>query len=478
MELSDLIVQDTENLRHGLEILNKNGMGTLFVVDANEELKGIVTDGDIRRALIRTGSVDINIDSIVNRSFVSLPYDADNATILAALNSKIKIIPLVDEKNKVVDYASVSRIRRITVAAPLLNGNELAYVTDCIKTGWISSQGKYVRRFEELFAELYGMQALAVSNGTVALHLALEALGIGDGDEVLVPDLTFAASVNAIIYTGATPVLVDIDPVTFTLDVVDAEMKITNRTKAIMPVHLYGFPCDMDAIMSIASRYDLKVVEDCAEALGSEYKGKLVGTFGDASTFSFFGNKTITTGEGGMVLFKGKDMFDRASILRDHGMQKDRRYWHQEVGYNYRMTNLQGAVGVAQFERLNEFVEAKRNIAASYSTRLQGLGYFILPKEESWVKSTFWLYTLVVKDEAPFTRNDLIKFLGSNGVETRPVFYCMHEMPPYKSFGSSESLKVSRSISAKGMSLPSSVSLTEIEVAHICNMVKEFYRRF
>jgi perosamine synthetase len=479
MELSNLIIRENAHLKEGLEKLNINGLGTLFVIGEDETLNGIVTDGDIRRALLNNFSLNDRIGKLMNRNFVSLPCDTDNVRILETLNDRIKLVPLVDESGKLVDYASIHRIRKIMIASPVLNGNELAYVTDCVKTNWISSQGKYVRKFESQFSEYHnGFHALAVSNGTVALHLALLALGIGKGDEVIVPDLTFAASVNAILYTGATPVLVDIDPVTWTLDLQKAEGSITERTKGIMPVHLYGHPCDMDATMVLASKYNLYVIEDCAEALGSFYKDLPVGVFGDAATFSFFGNKTITTGEGGMVLFKDPAMAARAAILRDHGMQKDKRYWHIEVGYNYRMTNLQAAVGVAQFERLHEFVTAKRKIAAVYTDALKPIPYFILPAEMEHTVNSFWLYTLLIRPDSPFSREDVISFLYLNGIETRPVFYCMHEMPPYQSFGESKSLAVSKGVSTSGLSLPSSVNLSEVELTHVCNIIKQFLQKY
>ncbi len=479
MEVKDLIVFESDILKTGLEVLNHNGLGTVFVIDNKNVIKGIVTDGDIRRALLKDISLNEPIRSVMNKSFVSLSYKTDNVQILQTLNTKIKIIPLVDDNGVLVDYASTQRIRRIMVASPLLTGNELAYVTECIKTNWISSQGKFVKQFEDFFCKSHAnMSALAVSNGTVALHLALEALGVGKGDEVLVPDLTFAASVNAILYTGAIPVLVDIEQDTWTIDVKDAEKKITPKSKAIMPVHLYGHPCNMEAIEKLANRFGLKIIEDCAEALGSYCNNKRVGVFGDASTFSFFGNKTITTGEGGMVLFKDETVAQRAAMLRDHGMQKDRRYWHQEIGYNYRMTNLQAAVGVAQFERLNEFVEAKKRIALTYNRGLDKFPFYVLPAEKPWAVNSYWLYTFLVKKDAPFKREDVMTFLGERGIETRPTFYCMHAMPPYQKFGKSETLTVSKEISAQGMSLPSSVNLSEAELMYINASIEEFSRKY
>jgi len=475
MQLESLIIRRDNILKAALEKLNISGLAILFVVDNDNKLVGILTDGSIRRSLLENHNLDTVVSKVMETSFVSFPVNTDNDIILSAINDRVKVIPLVDEQNRLVDYASINKIRRISVAAPLLTGNELAYVTDCIKTNWISSQGKYVKRFEDLFSQYHnGFQALAVSNGTVALHLALEALNIGESDEVIVPDLTFAASVNAIIYTGATPILIDVEPDSWNIDVKKLEKLITPKTKAIMPVHLYGSPCDMEAIMNLAKKYNLLVIEDCAESLGSYYKGKPLGIFGDVATFSFYGNKTITTGEGGMVVFKNPVVAERAAMLRDHGMKKTKRYWHEEVGYNYRLTNIQAAIGVAQFERLDEFVAAKRRIAKAYNEALANSDYFQTPIEKVDNINSYWLYTCLVKPTAPFNRDQLIDYLSKQGIETRPVFYPMHVMPPYENFGKDENLSNSNHISKCGISLPSSVNLSELELVYITKTIKTF----
>lgn len=475
MDIKDIIISQNAKLKEALQLLDKLGLGILFVIDESEVLVGVLTDGDIRRFLLSNGNLENGVTDVMNKDFFSLSVDTDNETIINHITNRIKIIPLVDTLGKVVDYASINKLRRISISAPLLEGNELLYVADCIKTNWISSQGKYVRSFEKLFCDYHeNYPALAVSNGTVALHLALEALGIGEGDEVIVPNLTFAASVNSIIYTGATPILVDVERDSFNIDMDKVENYITDKTKAIMPVHLYGQSCDMDKIAAISKKFNLLVIEDCAEALGSKYKGRPVGVFGDAATFSFFGNKTITTGEGGMILFKDTDVANKAAVLRDHGMSKEKRYWHDYVGYNYRLTNLQAAIGVAQFERLGEFVDAKRKLAETYSETLSKYSFFQIPTEKPETYNSYWLYTFLVKEDAPFTREELMDYLSKKGVETRPVFYPLHIMPPYKSFGNDENLKTSSEISELGMSLPSSVSLSMVETNYICSCISSF----
>ncbi len=479
MDVKDITIGPQNSIKDALQLLDKTGAGTLFVTDEDNVILGIITDGDIRRALLNDALLDSKIRIVMNRNFISLPIGTENSIVLNKITDSVKIIPLVDAENRLIDFASINKIRRISVASPVLTGNELAYVTDCIKTNWISSQGKYVRQFEEMFTAYHrGNKSLAVSNGTVALHLALEALGVGIGDEVIVPDLTFAASVNAILYTGATPVLVDIDPYTWNIDVDKAVKAVTTRTKAIMPVHLYGHPCDMDKIDALAKKHNLLIVEDCAEALGSYYKDQPVGMFGDASTFSFFGNKTITTGEGGMIVFKDADVAEKAAMLRDHGMQKNRRYWHAAVGYNYRLTNLQAAIGVAQFERLDEFVSAKRKIAKTYNETLGSFPYFQIPAEKLGTTNSYWLYTCMVRPNSPFTRDDLINYLNQHGIETRPVFFPMHIMPPYINFGQASTLQTSLNVSKCGISLPTSVSLTEIELTYICKTISTFVASF
>jgi perosamine synthetase len=459
--IENILVRQSSPIREALLAIDANAQGIVFVVDDTSRLVGVLTDGDIRRALLRGTSLDEQVHAAMQRQFTSRPVGTSSPELLSLLSDSIRHIPLVNESNVPVDYACKHRLHRIPIMEPSLSGNELDYVTECIKTTWISSQGAFVRKFEAVFGEYCGVpNALAVSNGTVALHLGLAALGIGPGDEVIVPDLTFAASINAVVYTGATPVIVDVDHATWTLDPVQLKANVTARTKAIMPVHLYGHPCHMQEIMAIARQHGLLVIEDCAEAIGSTYKGQMVGSFGDVAAFSFFGNKTITTGEGGMVLCRDAAVHDRAKRLRDHGMSPGKRYWHDEVGYNYRMTNIQGAIGVAQMERVQDFVSIKQDLAAGYDACLRNYAGITLPPREDWGSNTFWLYTIVVEPGHGVTRDDLMAKLLLNGVETRPVFYPLHEMPPYTKYAHGE-YPVATHLSRNGMSLPSSVTLTK-----------------
>jgi perosamine synthetase len=472
--IEQLLVGAEKTLRDAGETIDANAQGVCFVVEEGSgKLAGVVTDGDLRRAILKGKSLTSPIGEVMQREFVSLPLNSLPEVIQRHLDERVTHIPLVDENGCPRDYACVNQFRRIQVAQPLLNGNELAYVTDCIRTNWISSQGSYVLRFEQMLGEYCNVpQALAVSNGTVAIHLALVTLGIGPCDEVIVPDLTFAASINTVLHAGATPVLVDIDPRTLNIDPKEIRKAITPKTRAIMPVHLYGQPCEMDEICAIAKENGLLVIEDCAESLGTLYKGRPVGSFGDAATFSFFGNKTITTGEGGAILFRDKAAREKAAVLRDHGMSKSRRYWHEFVGYNYRLTNLQAAIGVAQMERVSEFVSAKIRIAKRYVQGLQGVKGLELPTELGNNRHTHWLFTMLTNDSLGLSRDELIQRLLFNGIESRPVFYPLHTMPPYERFAGGNKLERSKAASTRGISLPSAVSLTDEEVDSICAAIR------
>jgi len=352
---------------------------------------------------------------------------------------------------------------RYPVAAPDLSGNELRYAEECIKSTWVSSQGPFLRRFEEQVAAAAGTEyAAAVCNGTAALHLALAALDLGPGDEVIVPSLTFIATANAVTYCGATPVFADCDPDTWCIAPESIERLISPRTKGIIPVHLYGHPCDMDPILAIARDRGLWVVEDCAEAMGAMYKGKLVGSLGDIGTFSFFGNKIITTGEGGAVVTQSERLHSRLNLLRGQGMDPQKRYWHNVVGFNYRMTNLAAALGVAQMERFSTLVEQRRRLARWYDAALAGVTGLTLPVEAVGSQSAYWMYSLLTADEA--RRDALRTGLLDTGIETRPFFYPIHEMPMYAAAPTDRGCPVTRDVSYRGLSLPSSSYLLHSDI--------------
>lgn len=360
---------------------------------------------------------------------------------------------------------------KIPVYKPLLNGNEKKYVNECIDSTWISSKGIFLNKFEESFSKYVGVNySTGVCNGTIALHLALLALGIGPGDDVIVPTFTYIASVNSILYTGANPIFVDSDLNSWQLDPIDIEKKITPNTKAIMVVHLYGQTADMDTINRIAKIHNLYIIEDCAEAFGSKYKGKHVGTFGDIATFSFFGNKTITTGEGGMVVTNNFSIYERALHLKGQGLAKFREYWHDIVGYNFRMTNIQAALGLAQLEQADVFLEKKRRIADFYKLALRNLPLDFNNEMNETVHS-YWMVCILTKNND--TRDKLREFLLANGVETRPTFYPVHLMPMFAQ--KYTRCSNAESISLRGINLPSYPDLTNEELEFVVELIKKFY---
>jgi perosamine synthetase len=353
---------------------------------------------------------------------------------------------------------------QIPVYRPDLSGNERRYVLECVDSSWISSIGTFVERFESSIATLTGAPyAISVSNGTVALHLALHCLGIGPGDEVIVPTFTYIASVNTIAQTGATPVFADSRSDDWLMDLADVERRITERTKAIMAVHLYGAPCDMVGLKRLAERYNLKIVEDCAEALGTSLAGQHVGTFGDIGTFSFYGNKTITCGEGGMVIARDNGLAALLQMTKGQGQSLTKRYWHEVLGFNYRMTNIAAAIGFAQMERFGAIVKRKRALAALYRSLLAAA-----PVSFQRIGADFtsaeWLVTLLLPQHA--NRDRIMEMMKEDGVETRPCFYCAHTMPMY---AKGESFPVAEKIAQRGISLPSYPQLTNYDVRRVCD---------
>jgi perosamine synthetase len=476
-QISDVLILAGSTLPAALEALDRTAMGFLLVVDAAGRLCGTLTDGDIRRGLLRGASLNVGVEEVMRRTCVSLPIDADDKTINATLSDEIAFVPLLDPDGHPVDYATRGRHRRVPIIEPLLNGNEAAYVQECIDSGWISSQGRFVAQFESMIAAFHGVPyALAVSSGTTALHLALVSLGIGPGDEVIVPDFTFAATASAVVHAGATPVFVDVEPDTWTMSASTVARALTDRTRAIIPVHLYGHPCAMADLLALSRDKGLAVIEDAAEAWGARVDGRLTGTFGDAGCHSFFGNKTLTTGEGGAVLFKDAAVFERARMLRDHGMSRERRYWHLEAGFNYRLTNLQAAVGVAQLERIDAILARKQALSDRYSRGLAELAGVVLPPHASWADPVCWLYTIRLADGAALSRDSLAERLLLNGVETRPVFYPLHSMPAFERFSTHSSFPVTEMIARTGLSLPSSVTLSDADVDAVVERIEAILR--
>jgi perosamine synthetase len=399
---------------------------------------------------------------------------------LAEMGELAAIIPAADPEVKLTyrpipEFEQQPRRSIIPVCEPTLGGNELKYVTQAIETNWISSAGSFIRDFESRFAEACGVKyGIACANGTVAMHLALATLGLEPGDEVIIPTFTMIATANAVAYCGATPVLVDMEPDYWQLDINQVADKITARTKAIVPVHIYGHPTDMDPLMELAQRHGLTVVEDSAEAHGAEYKGRRCGGLGDAASFSFYGNKIITTGEGGMVTTDNRDIARLAWNLRDHAFSTERHFWHKFVGFNYRMTNLQAAVGLAQVEQLENFVEQRRRNAAEYTARLRKIPGIITPPEAPWAKNVYWMYGILVdENEYGMNRDELRKVLADHGVETRTFFIPMHCQPVYWQQFKGERYPVAERLCQNGFYLPSASSLSVAEIEYITSVIRQ-----
>jgi len=368
----------------------------------------------------------------------------------------------------------------IPVCEPTLNGNELKYVTEAVQSGWISSAGKFIKQFEEKFSDYCNTNyGISCSSGTKALHLAIETLGIGKGDEVIIPTFTMIACCNAVIYSGAKPVLVDSELDTWNLDIEKIEEKITSRTKAIMVVHTYGHPVDMDKIKKIADQHNLYIIEDAAEAHGAEYKGRKAGSLSDIACFSFFGNKILTTGEGGMVITNNEKWAERARSLRNHFFGQP-RFLHQELGYNYRLTNLQAALGLAQLEKIEDYVQARRQNAYTYNQLLQGLP-LTLPPEKAWAKNVYWMYGLLVNDEFGLSMHQLREKLLENGIDTRTFFIGMHQQPAYHKNDPrfpdlNGTYPVSEELTRKGFYLPSSSHLNKEQIKFITDKIRTIYQ--
>jgi len=367
----------------------------------------------------------------------------------------------------------------IPVCEPLLGGNEERYVLECLRTNWISSAGRFVTRFEQQFSEFCGTRyAVACTSGTSALHLALYTLGIVPGDEVIVPTFTMVATANSVRHCGGTPVFVDAEPRTWNMDPEKIEAAITPRTRAIIPVHTYGHPADMDAILALARRHGLNVVEDAAEAHGARYKGRRVGSLGKCGCFSFYANKIITTGEGGMITTDDEELAQKARNMRDHAFSPERHFWHRAVAHNFRMTNLQAAVGVAQMERADWLIQRRIENAARYNAPLAGVrGITLPPPGTDDVTNVYWMYSILVEDEFGASRDDVRRHLASRGIETRTFFIPMHLQPIYFRREHLGRFPVAEALCRKGLYLPSSASLTGDQIDTICAEIRAVTRR-
>ena len=471
--MEQLTCHQSTTIKETLHKIDQNARGMICFINEESRVIGMMTDGDIRRALLKGATLNTPVADFINRNFFWMPSGLAEEDYRRSIAEKgYNHVVVLDDEKRLARVISRKDVACLGIASISLAGNELKYVAECIRTNWISSQGEFVRRFEQIFAQYHGVpHAASCSNGTTAIHLALLGIGIEPGDEVIVPTSTFGATANAVMHAGGIPVFVDVEPDTWCISPSLVEQAITDKTKAIIPVHLYGHPADMPAIMDIAHKHGLKVIEDCAEALGAKINGRLVGTFGDVGCFSFFANKVITTGEGGMVISNDEAVNIRMMQYRDHGTSLQRKYWHEVPGYNYRMTNIQAAIGVGQMERLESFLNLRRNIAASYTRLLAGVDWLQLPICREGYENIYWLYTVCLKENALFSRDVLMAKLKEQHFDSRPFFPALHHQPAYSVVTRKGDFPVALMLEQNGLSLPTSNFISLLEVERICSAI-------
>ena len=475
LNIQNFTITLPKNLSEIYKIINLNKHGIVFVVDKNNSLFGSISDGDIRRYLLKSQKKKITYSSkLINKKVKYLHVNSKNSEIFEKLNSNkgtLKCIPLVNKEKKIVDYSTFNHIRSYPAALPSIGKEEIQNVNQCLHSGWISSNGQFIKKFENLFIKILNCKKrfpISTSSGTTALELAIKSLGINKGDEIILPNLTFGATINSVINCGSIPVIVDVESSTWTIDIEKIKKNITKKTKAILAVHLYGQPCNLFDLKKIAKKYNLFLIEDSAESLGAVYKKNYLAIEGDAACFSFYGNKNITTGEGGMVLFKKKFFFDKALIIKNHGMTIPGSYIHDFVGSNYRMTNLQAAIGCAQLHKFKKFMSIRKRVFNFYNKFLNKYNYLSFLPSNSWSINSCWLYTLTVNNLTKEKRDLLICNLKLKGIEARPVFLPLSDLKPYKKYASSgDDFSVSRKISYSSLSLPTH-DLKKDDIVYIC----------
>lgn len=477
--LLDITINSSNSLKECLKKIEKNTYGVCFVLK-NKKVINVISDGDIRRALLKNCKLSSKVYKIKKNKFYYVYFNYNLIQLYKKID-KYKVVPILTKNKELIDFATKYRVRQIPQAEPNLTGNELKYVSEAINSGWISSRGKFVNEFEKKFKEKFKFKyCLTASNGTAALHLALASLGLKENDEVIVPNYTFVSPINTIIYTKAKPVLVDVNYNDMCINIDSVLKNINSKTKAIIAVHLYGHVAQIKELKRICSKKNIFLIEDCAESIGTYVNKRSVGSFGDISTFSFFANKTITTGEGGMVVFNNKKTFELARNLRDHGMLI-KRYWHNQVGFNYRLTNIQSAIGVAQLEKLDLFLEKKKNIFLLYSKYFSVNQKIDFPYNIEKSKNSYWLFYIKLKNLGIKDKNyekyrdKMVDFLNFNGIEARHGFYAASLMKIYEKYKSkTEQYKNSLLLSQRIITLPSSINLKPEEIKYISSKVLEF----
>ena len=451
--IENLICKSDISIKDVFILIDKNSHGTCFVVNEKSFLIGVITDGDLRRALLDGHDLSTPIIKIINKVYKYAKIDDDPQEILRNLNDEIKIIPIVNRDGTIADFASLNHLPFTPVATPDLYGNELKYLTDAFLSTWISSSGEYINRLENNFAKYCNTKyGSSVCNGTVALELALKSIGVKPGSEVIIPDLTFAATINAVIHIGARPVIVDIEEDNWCISPHEIEQAISEKTAAIIPVHLYGQPASMDKICAIGKKYNIPIIEDCAEAHGASFNGKSVGSMGDVGCFSFFANKIMTTGEGGICVTNSRDIYERMDILKNHGMSKEKKYWHENPGFNFRMTNIQAAIGVAQLERIDNMLAIRGHHEEKYKELFKNAD-INLTFQENFPERKRVVWLVCALTESSDLREELYCKMQNIKIDVRKVFYPLSDMPPYKQYAA-KPCPISKDISERGISFP------------------------
>lgn len=457
----DFVCSTSESLIAAIEKCLDNGLGTCLVVGDKRHVVGRISLDDIGKAVLDGALLNPRLDQHIERFSHRLHNDSSV--------DKDVLRPVLDASGRLIGVDIDRSSQRIQVARPDMGHQEFRSILDAFLSSWISSKGPYVDKFEQEFRAFIGTsQGIAVSNGTVALHLALLALGVGPGDEVIVPDLTFAATINAVLFCGATPVIVDVDSHLWGMSLASVQHAVTPRTKAIIPVHLYGRPVEIGPIAAFAAKRGIGVVEDCAEAHGARYAGRPVGQFGDVACFSFYANKIVTTGEGGMCLTNSAELAQSIRLLRDHGMTPSRSYWHERVGYNYRITNLQAAIGYSQLWRIEDVLDRNREIANAYQAALKGIpGVKFPPPMDAVYEPVVWLASVQVPADK---RDRLLMTAQEAGIEMRPFFHSLSTLPPYEKYA--RVCPNSLELSATGINLPTSRAVDDQVIDRIVKVFR------
>lgn len=474
-----ITLQAHNTIKEALERLNTSGLRCVLIVDSEQKLLGIVTDGDIRRAMLAKKKLNVRVSSIMNANPVTAPVNTSPGELLnVMLAHDVLQIPLLDTQGKVKSLISLSELKHIPLSNPDITAKEIKIINDVLATPYLSI-GPKIKEFEEQIAAYMGVKhAVAVNSGTSGLHLCIKSLNIKDGDEVITTPFSFIASANCILFERAKPVFVDIDKNTLCIDANKIEEKITKKTKAILPVHIFGHPCDMDKIMEIAKKYKLAVIEDACEAIGAEYKGKKVGTFGNAGVFAFYPNKQITTAEGGMIVTNDEAIATLCKSMRNQGRSEGGQgVSYERLGYNYRMNELSAALGVIQISRIEEIIKKRQNVADFYNKWLKQVKDVEIPFVDSQVRMSWFVY-VVRLNEKMFSekhRDKLVSELGARGIAcTANYFPPIHLQPFYvKKFGYKKgNFPITEKVSSHAIALPFYNNLPEKEIRYICENIK------